>query len=111
MSRRLAFALLALAASACRTTDSTDGSPVVSIEGAVARPGPQPWDADTTALEAVLRASPIESTCDLSRVELVRRECDGSLAMTLDLRRALDSGDSTFNVLLHRGDVLRVPSR
>ncbi len=111
MSSRLSLACLALAASACRAPDPGAGSPVISIEGAVAHPGPQPWDADTTALEAVLRAAPLDATSDLSRVELVRRENAGARSMTLDLRRALDSGDSTFNVLLLGGDVLRVPTR
>lgn len=110
MSRVLAVCLVALVLASCRSTAATDGDTLV-VEGALACPGPQPWQADLTALEALLRAGPIDADADLEHVELWR-ELDGAMQYhELDLARALERGDTSFNVLVRVGDVLRVRRR
>ncbi|MCE9593239.1 MAG: hypothetical protein K8S98_03500 [Planctomycetes bacterium] len=112
---RFLLALSALAlATACHashgsTTASTER--VFVVEGCVAHPGAQTWDADTTVFEAVRRAEPVTAECDLSRVTLVRYGSNAADALTIDVQRMLDSGDSTQNALVHAGDVIVVPAK
>ncbi|MCK6448214.1 MAG: hypothetical protein L6Q99_17650 [Planctomycetes bacterium] len=94
---------------ACRATP--DPAQSVRVEGAVARPGPQAWREDSTALEVLLRAEPLAGEADLAHVTL-ERELDGERrVLELDLRRAFERGDTTFNVFVRVGDVLHVERR
>jgi polysaccharide export outer membrane protein len=95
---------------ACSATKDPSG-PTCSVLGCVERSGPIAVDEDTTALEVVQRAGVVEGRSDLSRVELVRTTLDGELEMQLNLEEMLESGNSTFNVLVQPGDVLRVPEQ
>ncbi|MCB9915032.1 MAG: hypothetical protein H6828_07775 [Planctomycetes bacterium] len=95
----------ALALGACRATPP---GPVYRVEGRVARPGDHAWTPDTTVWEALVRARAVEGSCDLTRVELRRAGADGPLCVTLDLSRVASEGDSTCNVRVEPGDVIRV---
>lgn len=106
---RLFVVACGLSLFACRATP--EPTPSVRVEGAVARPGPQAWREDSTALEVLLRAEPLEGGADLAHVTL-ERELDGERrVLELDLQRALERGDTTFNVFVRVGDVLRVERR
>lgn len=106
---RLVVAAAFVVACACRA--SAPEAPTVSVEGAVARPGPQAWSADSTALDVLLRAEPLVGEADLEHVTL-ERELDGERRLLeLDLARALERGDTSFNVVVRIGDVLHVDRR
>jgi protein involved in polysaccharide export with SLBB domain len=91
----------------CRSTDAPQ--PTCTVEGCVERAGPIEMTSDTTAFQAVMRAGPIEGRSDLGHVQLLRATPEGELSMNLDLARMVQAGDSSFNVLVQPGDVLKVP--
>lgn len=85
--------------------------PSITVEGAVAHPGVHPCGPDTTAFEAVQLAGPVAVDANLARVELLRTAQGGLQRLELDLARMQSSGDSSSNVLVRPGDILRVPRR
>ena len=103
----LALSILALLAACSSTGDS--GLPHYRVEGAVAISGEFAWHGDVNLYEAVMQAKPIADRCDLTRVQLLR-ELDGErLTLTIDVQHMYDTGDSTLNVKILEGDVIRVP--
>ncbi|MEM7310414.1 MAG: hypothetical protein AAF682_27300 [Planctomycetota bacterium] len=80
----------------------------VRVVGAVEHEGNQALGADQTLLDAVLLARPIAGA-DLSQVQLVRADSEEPFHVTVDVDRMLESGDSSFNLLLQSYDVVVVP--
>jgi len=95
----------------CRSTDAPQALSECTVEGCVERPGPIGLDDDSTVLEVVMAAGPIEDRSDLEHVQLVRPGTDGGITMRINLAEMLQTGDSTFNVLVQPGDVLTVPEK
>jgi len=78
-----------------------------SVEGCVVRSGAMTLEGQRTVLEAIQIAGPIEGRSDLRNVRLVRGT-DPATVITIDVEAMLETGDSSFNVLLRPGDVLHV---
>jgi len=79
------------------------------VEGCVRNTGVQELAGQLTVREAILAAGPIAGRSDLEQVQLRRGHGDDQLLILIDVRGMLETGDSSFNVLLQPGDVLRVP--
>ena len=91
----------------CRSTEAPQ--PTCMVEGCVERAGPIELTDDMTVFQAVMSAGPIEGRSDLAHVQLVRPRPDDEITMQINLEELIQSGDSTFNVLVQPGDVLKVP--
>ncbi len=81
------------------------------VEGAADHIGGFPWTEGLTLRDAVMLAHPMEERCDLSRVELLREDAGESLRITVDVSEMTETGDTTFNVLVLEGDVIKIPYR
>jgi len=106
----LAWLSVCLPTACSSTPTAAEVEGTCTIEGCVERPGVQALDGDRTLLEAVLAAGPIEGRSDLRHVRL-ERSARPQLVLTVDVAAMLESGDSTYNVLLLPGDALHVPER
>lgn len=82
----------------------------VTVTGAVRRGGKVVLkeNVSTRLIEAIQVAEP-ETTADLSRIKLTRKQ--PPTEMTLDLERLLKFGDPTGNVELQPDDVILVPAK
>jgi protein involved in polysaccharide export with SLBB domain len=114
MKTLLAPLVLALSLSACGASPDVAPDPQVasaaetcSVEGCVVRAGAMTLEGQRTVLEAIQLAGPIEGRSDLRNVRLVR-STDPAMVIRIDVQAMLESGDSSFNVLLKPGDVLHV---
>jgi len=86
-----------------------DAQPAYFVIGAVQHEGQRSFGGDVTVWDAVMRAAPVESDCDLRRVLVLRLDEEAPQAIRIDLERMREKGDSTFNVLVAGGDVIYVP--
>ena len=100
---------LTVTLSACQSTTVKPAAPVFSVEGAVAHAGEFTHGPDTTLLEAVQMAQPIDGVSDLAHVQLNRTIGGEAVSWVVDVEHMLATGDSTENVLLHAGDGILVP--
>jgi protein involved in polysaccharide export with SLBB domain len=82
---------------------------VYYIFGEVTGEGAKPFPGDLTIFEAVTSAGPNEQTANLGRVRLIRADPRDPLVITLNLSDIIDTGDSTFNVLVQERDIIFVP--
>jgi polysaccharide export outer membrane protein len=79
------------------------------IFGEVNTQGAQPFEGDITIFEAVTRASPKPDSANLGRVRLIRADPRDPQIQVINLSDIIDTGDSTFNVLVHERDIIYVP--
>ncbi len=79
------------------------------IFGEVTGQGAQPFTGDITIFEAVTSAKPKPETANLGRVKLIRADPRNPEVQVLNLSEMIDTGDSTFNVLIHERDIIFVP--
>ena len=86
-------------------------SPDYLVAGAVARPGEFACTDDLTLWDAVMLAEPIEGGCDLTRVGLSREVNGEPVVLLVDVQHVKETGDTSMNVKIRPGDVIRVPSR
>jgi len=80
------------------------------VLGAVERRGRHAWRADLTLFEALTDACP-GAAADLALVRVIRADPVDPLLLTCDLRRMAETGDTSRNVLVARGDILFVPEK
>jgi protein involved in polysaccharide export with SLBB domain len=114
MQRSLATVVVLVLIGACRSASAPPSAPrglTYVIEGQVKHVGVRPFQDDLTLLEAVTAAQPLDGSCDLQHVRLVRTAVDRPLDFVIDLAAMQRTGDSTNNVLVRPGDVILVPAR
>ena len=87
----------------------TGGKKVYYVMGEVQREGPFPYSGDLTLFEAVMQAAPKEHGANLARVRLIRADPRDPQILIINLSEMIDTGDSTFNVLIHERDIIYVP--
>jgi hypothetical protein len=93
-------------------TDASHGprGRVYFVLGAVATEGAQSFDGDLTVFEAITRAQPRKDSANLGRVRLIRADPRDPYEWTIDLRRMIETGDSSQNLHVQERDVLYVPA-
>jgi protein involved in polysaccharide export with SLBB domain len=79
------------------------------IFGEVNTQGAQPFTGDITIFEAVTEAKPKADSANLGRVKLIRADPREPEILVVNLSEMIDTGDSTFNVLIHERDIIFVP--
>lgn len=79
------------------------------IFGEIMQEGSRPFPGDLTIFEAVSAARPNEQTANLGRVKLIRADPRDPLVITCNLIEMVETGDSTFNVLVQERDIIYVP--
>ena len=89
----------------------TPSSRRICMAGAVREPGTHELKEGVTLWEAVLAHRAKDGEPDLSRVRLIRPDPANPLVMTVDVTHILTTGDTTYNVLLHPGDIIFVPTK
>lgn len=82
---------------------------VFFIFGEVNNEGEQPFEGNLTIFEAVMGASPDDSTANLGRVRLIRADPVDPLIIAVNVNDLLERGDSTFNVRIQENDIIYVP--
>lgn len=87
----------------------TGGSRAYYVWGEVANPGRKPFRGDTTILEAVLQARPVEYTANLGRVRLIRADPRNPMVVPVNVADMWENGDSTYNLSLQEYDIVYVP--
>ena len=87
----------------------TTGGKSYFIFGEVQTQGAQKFPGDITIFEAVTQAKPKGETANLGRVRLIRADPRDPQVLVVNLSEMIDSGDSTFNVLVHERDIIFVP--
>jgi len=87
----------------------TTGGKKFFIFGEVTAQGAKPFTGDITIFEAVTAASPKGDSANLGRVKLIRADPRDPQILVINLSEIIDSGDSTFNVLIHERDIIYVP--
>ena len=75
----------------------------------VQQQGAKEFPGDLTIFEAVTAASPKPESANLGRVRLIRADPRDPTVLVVNLSEMIDSGDSTFNVLVHERDIIYVP--
>ena len=111
-----ALALLVLAGPGCHSSSqhppaSEPATTTYVVQGEVAQPGEHELPGDITVFEAVMAAGPKQPTVNLGRVRLIRADPRDPFVHTIDLQDMLETGDSTSNVHVRRGDVIDVPAK
>jgi protein involved in polysaccharide export with SLBB domain len=79
------------------------------IFGEVTGQGSKPFTGDITIFEAVTAASPKPDSANLGRIKLIRADPRDPQIQIINLSEIIDTGDSTFNVLIHERDIIYVP--
>jgi protein involved in polysaccharide export with SLBB domain len=79
------------------------------IFGEINTQGAKPFTGDLTIFEAVTAANPKGDTANLGRVRLIRADPKDPQVLVVNLSEIIESGDSTFNVLVHERDIIYVP--
>jgi protein involved in polysaccharide export with SLBB domain len=79
------------------------------IFGEVTGQGAKPFTGDITIFEAVTAANPKPDSANLGRVKLIRADPRDPQITVINLSEIIDTGDSTFNVLVHERDIIYVP--
>ena len=110
MLKRTLLPLVLAAMVACQSTPSAPTSAAYWVQGAVSHAGRFAFSSETTLLEAVGQAQPLEAIADLSQVQLNRPNGGEPLSFIVDVEHMVETGDSRQNVLLRSGDVIFVPS-
>jgi protein involved in polysaccharide export with SLBB domain len=87
----------------------TTGGKKYFVFGEVQAPGAKPFTGDITIFEAVTGANPKNDSANLGRVKLIRADPRNPQVMIINLSEIIDTGDSTFNVLVHERDIVYVP--
>jgi polysaccharide export outer membrane protein len=87
----------------------TTGGKKFFIFGEVSGQGAQPFTGDITIFEAVTAAKPKPETANLGRVRLIRADPRDPQVLIINLSEMINTGDSTFNVLIHERDIIFVP--
>ena len=87
----------------------TTGGKKFFIFGEVTGQGAKPFTGDITIFEAVTAASPKPDSANLGRVKLIRADPRDPQILIVNLSEIIDTGDSTFNVLIHERDIIYVP--
>jgi protein involved in polysaccharide export with SLBB domain len=87
----------------------TTGGKKYFIFGEVSSQGAQPFTGDITIFEAVTAAKPKGESANLGRVRLIRADPRDPQFLVVNLSEMIDTGDSTFNVLIHERDIIFVP--
>jgi len=105
----LCVLVVSAALSACRSTPVKPIEPVYWVEGAVSHVGKYDNGGDTTLLEAIRIAQPLDGVSDLAHVQLSRTVAGEAVSWVVDVQHMLATGDTTDNVLMQAGDVVLVP--
>jgi protein involved in polysaccharide export with SLBB domain len=79
------------------------------IFGEVSAQGAKPFKGDVTIFEAVTSAGPKPDSANLGRVKLIRADPRDPQILIVNLSEIIDTGDSTFNVLIHERDIIYIP--
>ena len=87
----------------------TTGGKKYFIFGEVTGQGSKPFTGDITIFEAVTDADPKPDSANLGRVRLIRADPRDPQIQVINLSEIIDTGDSTFNVLVHERDIIYVP--
>jgi len=87
----------------------TTGGKKYVVIGEVAGQGAKPFTGDITIFEAVTAANPKPDSANLGRVKLIRADPRDPQITVINLSEIIDTGDSTFNVLVHERDIIYVP--
>ena len=87
----------------------TTGGKKYFIFGEVSQQGAKPFTGDLTIFEAVTAAVPKSDSANLGRVKLIRADPRDPQIQIINLSEIIDTGDSTFNVLVHERDIIYVP--
>ncbi|MCK6446302.1 MAG: polysaccharide biosynthesis/export family protein [Planctomycetes bacterium] len=82
---------------------------VYFVFGEVGQEGSKPFPGDLTIFEAVTSARPNPQTANLGRVRLIRADPRDPLVITCNLSEIVETGDSTFNILVSERDIIYVP--
>jgi len=83
----------------------------IHVIGAAAVPKTIPYRAGITALDVVTEAGGLNIYANGNGAQLIRKEKDGFRSYPLRLKRLINAGDLTANVILMPGDVIRIPER
>ncbi|MBZ0157689.1 MAG: polysaccharide export protein [Alphaproteobacteria bacterium] len=83
----------------------------VVLLGEVKTPGVYTLDYDLNISEAIARAGGLSDNAKSSAVVLLRREGSKQTTTAVDVKRILDSGDLSGDILLRNGDIVYVPKR
>jgi polysaccharide export outer membrane protein len=78
------------------------------IFGEVGNEGEQPFEGDLTVFEAVRKASPLLSSANLGRVQLIKADPNDPFIAYIDIEEMM-VGDSTFNMKVQELDIIFVP--
>jgi polysaccharide biosynthesis/export protein len=82
----------------------------VTVSGAVTSPGRFSFETIPSLVDVLGAAGGLGAGADLSRVQVFRKKGDRQTAQSVDLTRALQSGDFTGLPVLEPGDVVYVPT-
>lgn len=79
------------------------------VFGEVGGEGARPFTGDLTVFQAVMEARPNPRTANMGRVKVIRADPRDPVIIYVNLGELIDSGDSTFNILLQERDIVFVP--
>jgi protein involved in polysaccharide export with SLBB domain len=79
------------------------------VFGEVASEGARPFTGDLTVFQAVMEARPNPRTANSGRVRVIRADPRDPVIIHVNLSEIIESGDSTFNILLQERDIVYVP--
>ena len=83
----------------------------IRITGAVEENISTPYRRGMTVLDAVLEAGSVTIYADSNSTKLHRRTASGTKSYDIRLKKILEDGDMTTNLLLMPGDVITIPER
>lgn len=81
----------------------------VSVLGQVRRPGAYPLKGRLTVTEAIAQAGGLTETANANRTRVIRRVNDREEVIVVRVKRILDRGDLSRDVVLQPGDIVMVP--
>lgn len=81
----------------------------VVVMGEVAAPGTVQLDMPIRIFEAISKVGGFSANANKNNIILIRDDKGESRLMSIDMQKALESGDISQNLLLQKGDVIYVP--
>ncbi len=81
----------------------------ISVLGQVRRPGAYQLRGRMTVTEAIAQAGGLAETANANRTRVIRRLNDQEEVITVRVKRILDRGDLSRDIILQPGDIVMVP--
>jgi polysaccharide export outer membrane protein len=83
----------------------------VLLTGAVARPGPLPYDQAPDLVTAVVRSGGVAPDANQDQVQVIRQGGGRTMRIRVNLNKYFEKGDASSNPRLEPGDTVFVPRR